>query len=177
MNKTWIAAGAVLALAACASQSRMPAVDNMSLPQAVRVPAGVTAALHTTGVGEITYECRAKAGMPEQYEWAFVAPLATLYDARRQAVGRYYGGPTWESSDGSKVTGRQVGVAPAAPGNIALQLVQAEPATGMGAMQGVTHIQRLNTRGGVAPSAACGPANAGMRQQVAYSADYVFYRK
>ena len=45
----------------------------------------------------------------------------------------------------------------------------------MGAMQGVTYIQRLNTRGGVAPAAACAAANIGAKQQVAYQADYVFY--
>ena len=37
--------------------------------------------------------------------------------------------------------------------------------------------QRLNTVGGVAPSAPCGKPNAGARQQVKYQADYVFYKK
>ena len=45
----------------------------------------------------------------------------------------------------------------------------------MGAMQGVTYIQRLNTKGGVAPASACAAANSGAKQQVAYQADYVFY--
>ncbi len=45
----------------------------------------------------------------------------------------------------------------------------------MGSMQGVTYIQRLNTRGGVAPATACAAGNAGAKQQVAYQADYVFY--
>ena len=49
------------------------------------------------------------------------------------------------------------------------------PAEGAGAMQGVAYIQRLNTKGGVAPSAACTAANKGQRQQVVYEADYVFY--
>ena len=43
-------------------------------------------------------------------------------------------------------------VAPAAVGSIPLQLVRAEPASGTGAMQGTTYIQRLNTQGGVAPA-------------------------
>ena len=70
-------------------------------------------------------------------------------------VGKYYAGPTWEAADGSKVTGKQVAVAPAAPGNIPLQLVKADPAMGAGAMTGVSYIQRLNTKGGVAPATAC----------------------
>ena len=46
---------------------------------------------------------------------------------------------------------------------------------GMGAMQGVAYIQRLNTQGGVAPATACDATAKGKRQQVAYAADYVFY--
>ena len=43
------------------------------------------------------------------------------------------------------------------------------------AMTGVAYIQRLNTKGGVAPSATCDAASKGRRQQVAYEADYAFY--
>jgi hypothetical protein len=90
-------------------------------------------------------------------------------------VGKYYAGPTWEANDGSKVTGKQLAVAPGGAGNIPLQLVKADPAMGTGAMQGVAYIQRLNTQGGVAPSTPCDTAAKGQRQQVAYAADYVFY--
>ena len=101
--------------------------------------------------------------------------MATLYSGDKRSVGKYYAGPTWEAADGSKVTGKQVAVSPAAPGNIPLQLVKTDPAMGSGAMTGVTYIQRLNTKGGVAPSMACDAASKGKRQQVAYEADYVFY--
>lgn len=162
-------------LGACSTPSMMKPVDNATLPEAVRVPAGLRQTMATTGIGEITYECREKKDMAGAYEWVFVAPVATLYTRDRQAVGKYYAGPTWESRDGSKVTGKQLAVAPGGAGNIPLQLVKAEPATGMGAMQGVAYIQRLNTKGGVAPAAACDAASKGARQQVAYEADYVFY--
>ena len=95
--------------------------------------------------------------------------------SRTQAVGKYHAGPTWEAADGSKVTGKQVAISPASPGNIPLQLVKAEPATGNGAMTGVNYIQRLNTKGGVAPGAACDASGKGKQQVVAYEADYVFY--
>ena len=106
-----------------------PRVDNATLPEAIRVPAGHVQSMHTTGSGEITYECREKKDMAGTYEWAFVAPVATLYSRDRQAVGKYYAGPTWEARDGSKVTGKQLAVAPGGAGNIPLQLVKAEPAT------------------------------------------------
>jgi len=126
-------------------------------------------------VGELTYECREKKDMAGQHEWAFVSPTATLFSADRKTVGKYYAGPTWEAADGSKVTGKQVAIAPSSPGNIPLQLVKVEPAMGNGAMTGVSYIQRLNTQGGVAPAMACDMATKGQRQQVAYQADYVFY--
>ena len=89
-------------------------------------------------------------------------------------MGKYYGGPTWETGDGSKITGKQVGVAPASAGNIPFQLVKTEP--GSGALKDVTYIQRVNTKGGVAPSDACTEATKGAKKTVPYSADYVFYK-
>jgi len=166
---------AAIALSACAGAPTMMMVDNATLPEPVRVPAGQKLMMSTTGVGEITYECREKKDTAGAHEWAFVAPVATLYSGDKKAVGKYYAGPTWEANDGSKVTGKQLAVAPAAPGNIPLQLVKTEPAMGAGAMVGVSYIQRLNTKGGVAPAMACDAMSKGRRQQVAYQADYVFY--
>lgn len=156
-------------LTAGASQPAM-----MVVPEPVQVPVGHRLSLKTTGVGEITYECRAKAGSTGTYEWVFVAPVATLYDVNRQIVGKYYAGPTWETMDGSQVTGKQVAVAPAQTGSIPLQLVKAEPATG-NSYKNVAYIQRLNTKGGVAPSASCDATHLGKRQSVPYEADYLFY--
>lgn len=175
MTKTLATLGVVALLSACASSPTMMKVDNTALPEAVRVPAGQKVMMATTGVGEITYECREKKDMAGQHEWAFVGPVATLYGADRKAVGKYYAGPTWEAGDGSKVSGKQLAVAPAAPGSIPLQLVKADPAMGAGAMTGVSYIQRLNTKGGVAPATGCDAMSKGKRQQVAYEADYVFY--
>ena len=173
--KTLSTIAAALALSACASAPMMMKVDNAALPEPVRVPAGQKVMMSTTGVGEITYECREKKDMAGAHEWAFVAPVATLYSGDKKTVGKYYAGPTWEANDGSKVTGKQLAVSPAAPGNIPLQLVKTDPAMGAGAMTGVNYIQRLNTKGGVAPAMACDAMNKGKRQQVAYEADYVFY--
>jgi hypothetical protein len=42
----------------------------------------------TTGVGEITCECREKKDVVSAHEWAFVAPVATLCAADRRVVGK-----------------------------------------------------------------------------------------
>jgi hypothetical protein len=153
------------------------AAQMMDVPESVRVPAGHTMAMKAVGVGELTYECRVKANDAAAFEWVFVGPVAKLMDpATNKEVGKYYAGPTWEAADGSKVTGKQVAVAPGMAGSIPLQLVKAEPAMGTGAMAGVTYIQRVNTKGGVAPADPCMATSAGMKKQVPYQADYVFFR-
>ncbi|WP_431259210.1 DUF3455 domain-containing protein [Roseateles chitinivorans] len=169
----------VALLGACAMtgpSSTAPAFSQAALPAAVQVPDGHKVSMETVGVGKITYECRAKKDMAGQFEWVFVGPDAALNDRRGTLVGKYYGPPaTWEARDGSKVTGTQVAVAPAAVGSIPLQLVKANPAVGMGAMQGVSHIQRVATKGGVAPQTACDAAGVGQKQVVDYQADYIFW--
>jgi hypothetical protein len=162
-------------LVACAMQPQTM-VRQDDLPASIRVPDGHRAFMHTVGTGELTYECREKKDMAGAFEWAFVGPVATLTDPRGQTVGKYYAGPTWETTDGSKVSGKQLAVSPHKPGSIPLQLVQAGPATGAGAMQGVSYIQRLKTEGGAAPALPCGSAEKGQRQRVNYKADYVFHR-
>ena len=175
-----LAAAMASTLAACASAPPMPMFSQAALPDAVKVPAGFAVAMETVGVGEITYECKAKAGptaMAGEFEWVFVGPKAVLNDRSGRTVGSYYGPPaTWQAADGSKITGAQLAVAPASAGNIPLQLVKANPAMGAGAMMGISHIQRVATKGGVAPAMACAAANMGQKQVVSYQADYIFYR-
>jgi Protein of unknown function (DUF3455) len=169
----------VSVLTACGSMSRMsaPMYSQANLPAAVQVPAGHKVVMETVGVGDITYQCNPKKDMAGQFEWVFVGPDAKLNDRSGKQVGKYYGPPaTWESMDGSKITGTQVAVAPSSAGNIPFQLVKANPAMGMGAMTGVAYIQRVATAGGVAPATACDAGNAGSKQIVRYQSDYIFYK-
>jgi Protein of unknown function (DUF3455) len=164
-------------LAGCASAPSMKSFDQTSLPDTIKVPPGHRVALETVGIGEITYECRDKKDAAGQFEWAFVGPAAVLKDRKGETVGAYFGPPaTWRSNDGSAVTGTQLAVSPASAGNIPLQLVKNSPATGQGAMSGVTYIQRVATQGGVAPAMACDAGSKGKREIVKYQADYILYK-
>ena len=178
MIRTAIATAAVALIAACAAVTPvMPSYSQAALPASVQVPAGHKVALETVGVGEISYQCNAKKDMAGQFEWVFVSPDARLLDRSGKQIGKYYGPPaTWESMDGSKLTAVQLAVAPNMAGSIPLQLVKGNPAMGSGAMQGVTYIQRVNTRGGVAPATPCAAANLSAKQIVKYQADYIFYK-
>ena len=172
------AAVTVVLLTACSSMMSMsPQYSQDSLPDAVKVPMGNKVALETVGTGEITYECRDKAGAPGTTEWVFVGPKAVLNDRSGKQVGKYYGPPaTWEALDGSKLTATQLAVAPSGAGNLPYQLVKANPAVGTGQMTGITHIQRVALKGGVAPATVCDAANKGSQETVKYQADYIFWK-
>ena len=177
-NLSLAVVSAALLLSGCGSMAPMMSTFSQdSLPDSIKVPMGNKVAMETVGVGEITYECRDKAGAPGMTEWVFVGPNAVLNDRSGKQVGKYYGPPaTWESMDGSKLTAVQLAVAPSSPGNLPLQLVKANPVMGNGMMTGVTHIQRLALKGGVAPASMCSPANKGTRETVKYQADYIFWK-
>ncbi|MFJ7565576.1 DUF3455 domain-containing protein [Herminiimonas sp. NPDC097707] len=171
-------ASAAVLLTACSTTPMTTSMYSQdALPPTVQVPAGHSVAMQTVGAGDITYECRGKKDMAGQFEWVFVGPDAVLSDRSGKAVGKYFGPPaTWASNDGSKVTATQLAVAPAGAGNIPFQLVKANPAMGSGAMTGVTYIQRVATKGGVAPASVCSAGNAGSKEVVKYRADYIFWK-
>lgn len=118
--------------------------------------------------------------MAGQHAWTLAGPNAKLFDRNGKHLGKYFApAATWEAMDGSKIAGKQLAVSPGGEGNIPLQIVQANPAVGMGAMvvvSGVTDSQRVKTLGGVAPASACGAGNLGAKQIVKYQADCIFWK-
>jgi hypothetical protein len=90
-------------------------------------------------------------------------------------VGRHYAGPNWELADGSAVVAKVAGRAPGAGArDIPLLKLEVVSQRGSGQFTGVTTVQRLATRGGVAEGAC---ERAGTFLNVPYSADYTFFRK
>ncbi|MEP7156824.1 MAG: DUF3455 domain-containing protein [Betaproteobacteria bacterium] len=170
MKRTLTVAAVLASLTAVSAFAQVPAE--------VTPPAGNKAAMTLAATGDLAYECKAVADKPGTFAWTFAGPNAKLWDSKKKEAGKYYPGPTWEAADGSKVTGKQLAVAPSVAGAIPLQLVQANPSVGEGAMKDVTYIQRLKTVGGVAPATpACAAGNVGAKTTVPYTADYVFYKK
>ena len=84
-------------LSACSSVGTMGVgFSQDGLPDPIKVPGGNKVAWETVGSGDITYECRDKAGVPGQTEWVFVGPKAVLKDRSGMQVGTYFGPPaTW----------------------------------------------------------------------------------
>ena len=67
--------------------------QSMDLPEPVSVPAGHKMTMKAVGIGELTYECRAKATDAAAYEWVFVGPVAKLIDAVEQGNRQVLCGP------------------------------------------------------------------------------------
>jgi hypothetical protein len=71
-------------------------------------------------------------------------------------------GPSWETLDGSLVTGTRLASAPAPePTAIPWLLLKAASHAGSGTLANVTFIQRLGTVGGIAPATGCDDAHLG----------------
>jgi hypothetical protein len=105
------------------------------------------------------------------------APEAELHDQQGAVIGRHFAGPTWKDNDGSEVTGKAVARLDAPDADsIPWLLVTATGHSGSGVLSRVTSMQRIHTKGGVAPAAAeCDAAKQNAEAKSAYSADYYFY--
>jgi hypothetical protein len=149
----------------------LPSMASAQVPETIAVPNGtLVATIHAAGAQ--VYECKADAsGKPA---WQFREPIATLLIGA-ETVGRHFAGPNWELADGSRVSAKAAGRAPGATAkDIPLLKLEVTSQHGTGKLTGVTTIQRLNTKGGVAE----GPCETpGAFQAIPYSADYTFYKK
>ncbi len=172
-----IAASITLTALTVASCASVGALENTAIVPATLHPGAnelLTNVVPANGVQ--IYECRARKDQPDAYEWAFVAPEATLFDERGNRIGRHYGGPHWESNDGSKIVGavKERADAPATHA-IPWLLLAAKSVGPQGSFSKVTSIQRVNTAGGTAPQDGCSRELAGTTTRVGYSADYYFF--
>jgi hypothetical protein len=145
-------------------------------PSAITVTNGQQVLVKALGKGVQIYACNPTQSGPGAYEWALKAPEADLFDEKGQKIGKHYGGPTWESIDGSKVVGklRSKVDAPDATA-IPWLLLDAKSTEGEGAFARVKNIQRVATSGGKAPASGCDAAHSSAETRVDYSATYYMY--
>jgi len=162
----------VALLEACALQKSNPVP---MVPDNLRVAPTENLALEARAVGVQIYDCR-PAQNPARFEWVFRAPEADLFDASGKKIGKHYAGPTWELDDGSKVVG-EVKARDDGPDVNAIPwlLLSVKSSAGGGEFAKTSSIQRVDTVGGKAPSAACSEAQVGQELRVPYSATYCFY--
>jgi Protein of unknown function (DUF3455) len=148
------------------------AIAQTTAPPALQPSDAQHAIASLSASGVQIYVC--KRDQNNQLAWAFKAPLADLYDASGKLVVKHYAGPTWKASDGSTLTGKvlQQAANTSEPGSIALLLLRATSTGSPGLLASAHYVQRLNTRGGVAPVQPC--TQEGQEGRSPYLADYVF---
>jgi Protein of unknown function (DUF3455) len=149
---------------------------NAQLPAAIQVDETQNKVVASfVGIGKQVYDCNA-AGTA----FTFREPVAGLLSRGVQAAihGK---GPFWASFDGSHVDGSGAVSPPASSAytdltkNVPwLRLVGTPTPNTTGVFSNVAFIQRLDTRGGVAPA---GPCTAPKTVAVDYTANYVFWAK
>jgi hypothetical protein len=143
------------------------------VPRELQPPPNEFPALHVRGEGDQIYICQ---GDGAQYTWVLKAPEAQLTDESGKPFGKHFAGPSWEATDGSRVTGKAAASVPSPDSeSIPWLLVSVVNRSGEGILARVTSVQRVNTKGGKAPPSGCDAAHAGQEQREHYSADYIFF--
>lgn len=137
--------------------------------ESLQVPPGNKVAFRVYALGVQVYRWNGAS-------WVFVAPVANLFadDNYRGRVGTHYAGPTWESNSGSKVVATRLAACSPDQTAIPWLLLQTVLTDGPGIFSSVTYIQRVNTVGGLAPTAP--GAFIGAEAKVPYTTEYYFYR-
>ena len=166
------------------SASRAPSAKDAShsthsthgaakIPEALAVPEGNRLAFEYDAQGVQIYRCSEVAGGGPA--WALEAPEAELRTKNGHVAGTHFKGPAWKASDGSTVVGAKLQAANGDATAVPWLLLQATSHEGAGRMSKVSFIQRLHTRGGLAPTSGCDAAHSGQTVRVPYSARYAFY--
>ncbi len=143
------------------------------VPEALNPPARATLELALPADGVQVYVCSStKAEAPA---WTLEGPHAVLRSGSEVAA-IHFAGPMWQGLDGSSVKGTKLESANAPKAGAVPWLLLSAAPVGEGAFAHVTHIQRLDTVGGTAPSTGCDAAHVGAKVLVPYQAGYYFYR-
>jgi hypothetical protein len=156
--------------------------QNGSVPSAIQTPADSSKLiLHVYAKGIQAYTCSPDPKNASHYVWTLKGPRADLYtdSAYSKRVGKHYFNgdkkAVWEDMDGSVITGAKLRQANAPDGvSIPWLLVKKLAAKGPGVLTPVVFVQRVQTKGGSAPSVA-GAQDNGRTVEIAYTAEYFFY--
>jgi len=154
------------ALGACAMAPAAPASSSIDPPQGERV-------MTLTASGVQIYSCEFDS--QQRLGWVFKSPQATLFDASGHAAVRHSAGPSWEAEDGSRIVGRVLAQRPSdIRASVPQLLLETHSTAGSGVLSAVRYVQRVQTVGGVMPTAPC--TAQGELGSSPYLANYVFYR-
>lgn len=204
MFKVSGACTAALAVASMLSLSQPTYAHNDTVrppevPQDIKVPEGNVAFLKGRAEGTQNYACSPSG---TGFAWVLFTPEATLFNRADKQITTHFFGPNpdpsdrnadarviadgairaaWQHRDTSTVWAKLFGPAVTVRTDsipwLLLQVVgRQEGPNGGDTLVPTTFIQRVNTRGGNAPSSGCSQlADVGIKAFVPYTADYFFF--
>lgn len=173
----------IATLAACVSvgpasttsgpdKSSAVAAPSLGLFSRIKAPSDREPVLLLSAQGVQIFRCEKREGA---FVWVFRQPDAQLLDAAGKVVGRHGASFSFEHNDGSRLTATIVAY-DEAPNSADLRWVlMTTRSFGKGAFDGISHVQRVRTRGGMPPE-KCDAAQSNQLLRVDFSADFVFYR-
>lgn len=182
-DRVLLAVGTAL-LSACASVGPGPstttgsgkgapvAAPSLGLFSSIRVPSDREPVLQLSSKGVQIFRCEKR---DSGFAWVFRQPDAELIDASGKAVGRHGANFSFEYVDGSRLVATIAAYDDAPKSTDLRWLLMTTRSFGKGAFDGVTHVQRVNTHGGMPPN-RCDAAQVNQLLRVDFSADFVFYR-
>ncbi|HTK07634.1 MAG TPA: DUF3455 domain-containing protein [Ktedonobacteraceae bacterium] len=173
-------------------QASYPDPSNQkALPASVKVTgSGETVLLRASVVqGYQVYECQPSPTNKNSFAWALQSPLTILKTDQGTNI-IHSAGPSWlYTQDGSMIVGaignftssnHKVVPASATPNASAIPWLRLDVKNHLGKtglFSNVNEVQRLYTKGGIAPSNGCNQntAHQHVLKQVGYTAEYVFW--
>ncbi len=159
----------------------------------IQAPPGHEVFLIGHAVGSQNYICLPSQPPATGSDWVLFGPQATLFDHDGHQIVTHFASPaapkadptnplaTWQGNDNSAVWATKDESLDSPDGSIPWLLLKAVATTpgkaGGRTLTETTYIQRVNTTGGVKPTAPCASSSdTGNKNFVPYTADYYFYR-
>ena len=183
-----IGTGCVTLLAACGttqpafspavgSGSSAPTIASIPAPSLgffskIKAPSTHFPVLQLASRGVQIFRCEKREG---GFVWAFRQPQADLLESGGKPVGKHGANFSFEHDDGSRLVSTIVASDEAAKPTDLRWLLLTTRSFGKGALENVTHVQRVNTAGGM-PPARCDSSQLNQLLRVDFTSDFVFYR-
>lgn len=180
-----VAALAIALLGGCATVATAPTAPGAPVPvlpgpaapslgwfSKIKVPEGHKPALKLAARGVQVFRCEQRGNA---WVWVFRVPEADLADDTGKVVARHGANFSFEHTDGSRLIGKVQSFDEAPSPEDLRWLLLTATAYGQGAFAGVTHVQRVNTKGGMPPT-RCEMKQRNQLLRVDFSSDFVFFR-
>jgi hypothetical protein len=138
----------------------------------IKAPSTVEPTLQLTSRGVQIFRCEKRE---QGLVWVFRQPQAELLDSSGKTVGQHGANFSFEHDDGSRLVSTIAAYDEASKPTDLRWLLLTTRSFGKGALENVSHVQRVNTAGGM-PPARCQSSQLNQLLRVDFTSDFVFYR-